>query len=187
LGIARMDASVHGADKGLYGFYRIATEALRQSLQQPHVQGPAILGNDRTRIREVDWSAGERLHGDEILPTDDLENCIRKPYLPRADKKFGVHAAQADQEIDAVPVAVLDFEQSGDWIIGIANPESGLETLLGKGLSQGLRPANLQCHNRVRIETGPHDPVHCRRHRTDYRVANSLVGKELGDVHHQQR
>ena len=52
-------------------------------------------------------------------------------------------------------MAVPDFEQSRDRIVGIADPESGLVTLLGEGLPQVLRLANLKCHDSVGIETGP--------------------------------
>ena len=61
------------------------------------------------------------------------------------------------------------------------------QTHLDERLPQGLRLTNLQRHDSVGIETGPHHPVHCRRHRTDDRVANSLRGQELCDVRHQQR
>ena len=79
----------------------------------------------------------------------------REPDLPRAVQQFRVHAAQADQEIDAVTVAVPDFEQSRDRVIGIADPEICIETLLGEGPPQRLRLANLQRHDSVGIETGP--------------------------------
>jgi hypothetical protein len=73
------------------------------------VEGLAILVDDWTPIRLIDRTAGERLQGDEVLPTDDLQDRFREPDLPRAVQKFGVHAAQADQEIDVVTVAVPDF------------------------------------------------------------------------------
>ena len=79
-----------------------------------------------------------------------LQDRIREPDLPRAVQKFGVHTAQPDQEIDAVTVVVPDFKQSRDRIIGIADPEIGLVTRLGEGLPQGLRLANLQCHDERR-------------------------------------
>jgi hypothetical protein len=45
---------------------------------------------------------------------------------------------------------------------------------------------NLQRHDGICIETGPHNPMHRRCHRADDRIANSLHYKELGDVSHQQ-
>lgn len=86
--------------------------------------------------------------------------------------------------INAVTVAVPDFEQGRDRITDIADPEFGLVAHLGEGQPQGLRLANLQSHDSVGIDTGPYGPVHGRRHRTDDRVANSLRGEELRDVGH---
>jgi hypothetical protein len=46
---------------------------------------------------------------------------------------------------------------------------------------------NMQRHDGIRLETGPHHSVHGSRHCADDRVANPLSCEELGDVSHQQR
>jgi hypothetical protein len=139
------------------------------------------------RIRQIDRTAGTCLHGDEVLPSDDFEDRVREPDLPRAVHQFRVHAPQSDQEIDAIAVAILDLEQRGNRVIDIAGPEHGFVALLNEGLSQRLRLTDLQRYDGVSIEAGAHDPVHRRRHGTDDRISNAVLCKKFGDVGHQQR
>jgi hypothetical protein len=100
--------------------------------------------------------------------------------------QFRIHAAQPDQEIDAVAVAIIHLEQRGNRVVEVAGPEHGCVALLNEGLSQRLRLTHLQCHDGVGIEAGAHDPVHRRRHGANDRISNPLLRKQLGDVGHQQ-
>ena len=77
--------------------------------------------------------------------------------------------------------------------IDAANPQLGVAAGLSERAAalypqtQSLCLANLQRHDRVGIEAGPDDAMHRRRHGTDDRVSNTVPGKRLGDVGHQQR
>jgi HicB_like antitoxin of bacterial toxin-antitoxin system len=59
---------------------------------------------------------------DEVLPTDDFQDRLREPDLLRAVHQLGVHAAQSDQEIDVIAVAITYFEQRRNRVINITVP-----------------------------------------------------------------
>ncbi len=72
------------------------------------------------RIREILWTIGIAFHRNEVFPADDAKDFSQKGHVNAPRKSLWIEAAETSEQINLIPVRVVQHEHHWNGIIGIA-------------------------------------------------------------------
>jgi hypothetical protein len=90
---------------------------------QDQVQAGRIGRYDCACVRKILGAASVDLQGNEIFATDDLERKARQGDFAGPLHRSGIHASQADEQVDAVTKFVGDRQQGRNRVFRIADAQ----------------------------------------------------------------
>ncbi len=79
----------------------------------------------RLRIKKVLGATGKAFHRDEVLTTDEAQRFAKKWDLDGAGEKLWIHATETAQQINLVCMAVSQYEERWNGVIGITAAQFG--------------------------------------------------------------
>jgi hypothetical protein len=136
-------------------------------------------------IRKILWSAGERLHGNEVFPTDNSQGLTLECNLNRPGEGGVFDPPQADEQVDAISKLVSQLQQRADGIICVTAPELRLKASRLEGAFETRQGGNRQGEQGVCIQACAHDPMNGSRHCADEGIPDALAPQYRDGVKHQ--
>ena len=131
-----------------------STKAASDSSQQIEVDRLLRAPKDHMSVNDVLRTAGETLHGDEILAADDAKSDSSEGHVDGPREGLRIESSQSAQEIDPIAVSIADDEYRRNGVIRVPATQVRLEARLFEERAQARELGNGYGYQRISVGCG---------------------------------